>query len=209
MTWEKHFTKGSIALARADYTCAQAQLNQALAAAKSERRVNDTRIASIYSLLAQSFYKQGNYRKAEPLLKEAISLRGKRSNMNAGSKARDLICLSEIARSRGNAEEALLLIDEAVENLKLVDERETTPGAEATKALAQLFRDASKSERKKTQTHFQELLTKAGTKAKPVSRQQKYFGSDEEEPEQAWLEHYEPGMAMADSTRETELERSY
>jgi tetratricopeptide (TPR) repeat protein len=209
LTWEEHFTKGSIALARADYSIAQAQLNQALSEVKSERRISDARIASIYSLLAQSFYKQGNYRKAEPLLKEAVAIRDKRCHVNAGNKARDLICLAEIARSRGNMEEALILIDEAVANLQLLEKHDSTPGAEATQAFAQLIKDASKGNRKKTQTRFRQLLTKAEKKAKTVSREQSYFGLAEEEPARVWTEHYEPGLALSESTIDSDLEKSY
>jgi hypothetical protein len=121
-----------------------------------------------------------------------------------------LICLAEIARSRGNTEAALLLIDEAVANLQLAEKTPSTASLEATDALTQLLKEASnQAEHKKTQTRFRQLLTSAEKKAKTVVRAQSYFGLDSEEPAQAWLEHYEPGLALAKSANASELEKSF
>jgi len=125
--------------ARADYALAQDQLNQALTEVKAQRRASDSRVSTVYSLLAQAFYRQGDYKKAVPLLKQAIAMDDRHTAVDASSKARDLICLAEIARHDGNVEEAAGHINKAIENLQYLQRSQNGFGNEATQALSALF----------------------------------------------------------------------
>jgi tetratricopeptide (TPR) repeat protein len=227
VSWENHLTKGSIALARADYALAQDQLNQALTEVKAQRRASDSRVSTVYSLLAQAFYRQGDYKKAVPLLKQAIAMDDRHTASDASSKARDLICLAEIARHDGNVEEATGHINKAIENLQYLQRSPNGFGNEATQALTALFSKAS-TEQKLEQKHklnqseiiknqFREFLfdaektnNQSATTSNTVSSgNQSYFGTETQSPENYWLENYESGTALGASKEESKLESSY
>jgi hypothetical protein len=227
VSWENHLTRGSIALARADYALAQDQLSQALTEVKAQRRASDSRVSTVYSLLAQAFYRQGDYKKAVPLLKQAVAADDRHTGIDASSKARDLICLAEIARHDGNAEEATGHINKAIENLQYVQRSQNGFGSEATQALSALFSKAS-MEQKLEQKHklnqseiiknqFREFLVDAektnnqsATSASAVtSGHQAYFGTESQSPDNYWLENYESGTALGASKEESKLESSY
>ncbi|MDR3615742.1 MAG: tetratricopeptide repeat protein [Candidatus Obscuribacterales bacterium] len=227
MSWENHLTRGSIALARADYALAQDQLNQALTEVKAQRRASDSRVSTVYSLLAQAFYRQGDYKKAVPLLKQAIATDDRHNNMDTSSKARDLICLAEIARHDGNVEEAAGHINKAIENLQYLQRSQNGFGAEATHALSALFSKVSlerKLEQKQKlnqieviKNQFREFLVEAEktnnqsatSSAVSASGSQAYFGTETQSPDNYWLENYESGTALGASREESKLESSY
>jgi len=227
VSWENHLTKGSIALARADYALAQDQLNQALTEVKAQRRASDSRVSTVYSLLAQAFYRQGDYKKAVPLLKQAIAMDDRHTAVDASSKARDLICLAEIARHDGNVEEAAGHINKAIENLQYLQRSQNGFGNEATQALSALFSKASMEQKLKqkqklnqneiVKNQFRDFLVDAQiSKNQPTSSSsvansghQAYFGTETQSPDSYWLENYESGTALGESNEESKLESSY
>ena len=227
MSWENHLTKGSIALARQDYAVAQNQLNLALTEVKAQRRASDSRVSTVYSLLAQAFYRQGDYKKAVPLLKQAIAMDDKHTASDASSKARDLICLAEIARHDGNLEEAAGHINKAIEKLQCLQRSQNGFGSEATQALSALFSKAAieqkfEQTRKLNQSEivknqFREFLVdaektknnSAPSNSNIPSGHQAYFGTETQSPDHYWLENYESGIALGESKEESKLESSY
>ena len=120
MTWQEHHQKGSLALAQEDYTVAQSELTLAVQEAKGHLDDN-SKLGTLYGLLAQSFFRHLDFDQAEPLLKQAIELESKDSTESAwSSRARDLISLAEILRVKGATTEALDCLESALSGLPAV-----------------------------------------------------------------------------------------
>ncbi len=157
--WKEHLRKGSLALAREDYPFAQNELSLALQEAKSTFD-DQSRLGVIYGLLAQSFFKHANFERAEPLLKQAIALEiHDQTKTGIQAKTRDLICLSEILRKKGQTTEALACLDDAILTLGAPCVSDEISGSEEFDALKNLFASA--------QAH----TAKAKTNSNPKARQ--------------------------------------
>jgi tetratricopeptide (TPR) repeat protein len=117
MTWQEHHQKGSLALAQENYAVAQNELALALQEAKGNLDDN-SKLGTLYGLLAQSFFRRLDFDQAEPLLKLAIELESEDSTESTWSaRTRDLISLAEILRVKGATTESLDCLENALSAL--------------------------------------------------------------------------------------------
>jgi tetratricopeptide (TPR) repeat protein len=117
MTWQEHHQKGSLALAQENYAVAQNELALALQEAKGNLDDN-SKLGTLYGLLAQSFFRRLDFDQAEPLLKLAIELESEDLTESTWSaRTRDLISLAEILRVKGATTESLDCLENALSAL--------------------------------------------------------------------------------------------
>lgn len=148
MSWQEHLKRGSLALAREDYPFAQTELKLALADV-SEANSDPANLGVIYGLLAQSFFKHANFEEAEPFLKKAIELE---SQYQSGStQTRDLICLSEILRSKGSIDEAFDCLESTLVPRSIPLDVNSDSGNQEFDALKGLFASAAARTRQSTE----------------------------------------------------------
>jgi tetratricopeptide (TPR) repeat protein len=127
MTWQEHHQKGSLALAQENYAVAQSELALAVQEAKGHLDDN-SKLGTLYGLLAQSFFRHLDFDQAEPLLKQAIELESEDSTEFVwSSRARDLISLAEILRVKGATTESLDCLEHALSGLPAVNGNGAAP----------------------------------------------------------------------------------
>ena len=163
MSWQKHMSRGTVAMVRADYDKAETEFRHALAAAQRDYAQNDERLLRTLGLLGQTYFKQGNYDKAHSLLEQSVDC----GNAIAGNNltvALDLISLAAIKKAMGETTEANQRYQQAVGVLQSRSRNEEINAAAAVCNLERLFTQAERSERERVQEQFQQLLTAARTK---------------------------------------------
>ena len=199
-SWKRHMSRGTVALARSDYEEAETAFRAALDRAQSNFGKDDSRFRQTMSLLAQIYFKQGNFKKAEPLLKQAVTYEGNGHEADHVDRAIDLICLAQINKSRGRLKAAFGQFEEAT-NILSGGNGQHAEGA--VDELQQLLAEVKQSEEgHDVETLFQDLLAVADhvrakhTVARPKqkkSQEPEYFGIEDRDPLEAWQAYINDG----------------
>jgi len=163
MSWQKHMSRGTLAMVRADYRTAEAEFQRALKAAQRDYAKNDERLLRTLGLLGQTYYKQGNYDKAHSLLVQSVDY-GTSAVGNNLTVALELISLAAIEKAMGETTEANQRYQQAVGVLQSRSRHEEISAASAVSSLERIFFQSERSERERVQEQFQQLLVTAATK---------------------------------------------
>ncbi|HEY9717998.1 MAG TPA: tetratricopeptide repeat protein [Trichormus sp.] len=163
MSWQKHMSRGTVAMVRADYRTAEKEFTHALKAARRDYGKDDERLLRTLGLLGQTYFKQGNYDQAQSLLVQSVDA-GSQAAGNNLTVALDLISLAAIKKAMGETTEANQRYQQAVGVLQARARNEEISAAAAVSNLERMFAQAERSERERVQEQFQQLLVTARTK---------------------------------------------
>lgn len=192
MSWQKNMSRGTQAMAREDYAAAEDAFSQALKEAKAQFASDDARIPLTMSVLGQSYFKQGDYSHAEPLLRQSSKMPG----LSAMGRAIDHILLAQIMKEEGKASQAHKHYQQAVVVLEQMPAAcNTNDGEDTIQAMGDLLKQALARENQKSQMRFQELLNTAQSKHKESKRKQD-FSPVPKDPVERWRQTLDDGMQL-------------
>ncbi len=196
MSWEENINRGTLALARSDYTSAEVAFKNALETAQLNFHDGDDRLCQTLSFLGQTYYKLGDHERAKDYLKLSTNS-DQSSNKDTLRLAVDHLSLAQMNYISGQATHAHEHFNKALSVLKTSKTLGTEYSFEATAGLERLFRTAARKETEKTNANFRDLLLKAQKNHRRRPKAQEYFGTEPEAVLDTWQHLMDAGASTA------------
>lgn len=196
MTWEESINRGTLALARADYSAAEIAFKNALEAAQLKFSKHDIRLCQTLSFLGQTYYKLGDHVQAKNYLKLSTDERNSEAQDNL-RLAVDHLSLAQMDSADGESSDAREHFHKAIAVLQNAKPTSSEYSFDTTNELERLFNAASKRENDEANESFRDLLLKAQQNHRNKPRTQEYFGTEPITIVDAWQNLMESGTQFA------------